>query len=169
MSPGRFARASKLAAAALAAVWLAACGPVTRQQARLDFQLKDMNAHDVALSTFAGKAIVINFWATWCGPCQFETPQLVTLDGKYRAQGLSIVGISVDDDPDGIRTFAGKFRVRYPMLVGLDRDDVTKAYGYTGLLPMSVFIRRDGSIAGRAVGIQTDAYWEKRIQELLQP
>jgi hypothetical protein len=75
----------------------------------------------------------------------------------------------VDDDASGIRKFAERFGIRYPMLVGLDREDVTKAYGYDGLLPMSVFIRRDGSIAGRAVGLQTDNYWEKRIQALLQP
>jgi cytochrome c biogenesis protein CcmG/thiol:disulfide interchange protein DsbE len=169
MKSGMVTRAAALASAAVAALCLAGCGHAAPQQARLDFRLKDMNAHDVALSTFAGKPLVINFWATWCGPCQIETPQLVKLDEKYRGQGFAVVGISVDDEADGIRKFADRFRVRYPMLVGLDRDDVTKAYGYEGLLPLSVFIRRDGSIAGRAVGLQTDDYWEKRVQALLRP
>lgn len=163
------ARSAKLAAATVAAVWLVACGHREPQKARLDFNLKDMNVHDVALSSYAGKPLVVNFWATWCGPCQFETPQLVKFDEKYRSQGLAIVGISVDDEPDGIRKFADKYRVRYPLLVGLDRDDVTKAYGYEGLLPLSVFVRRDGTIAGRAVGLQTDSYWENRLRALLQP
>jgi thiol-disulfide isomerase/thioredoxin len=169
MTRVRCVRASRVAAAIAAALWLASCGHAPPQKADLSFQLKDMNAHDVAFASYAGKPTVINFWATWCGPCQFETPQLVKLDEKYRSQGLSILGVSVDDEPDGIRKFADQFRIRYPMLVGLDRDDFTKAYGYEGLLPMSVFIRRDGTIAGRAVGIQTDSYWEKRIQALLQP
>ena len=169
MARSRAARVSGLAAAAIAALCLVACGHSAPQRARLDFSLQDMTAHEIALSTFAGKPLVINFWATWCGPCRFEMPQLVKLDEKYRDEGLSIVGISVDDEADGIRKFADQFRVRYPMLVGLDRDDVTKAYGYEGMLPLSVFIRRDGSIAGRAVGLQTDGYWEKRVQALLHP
>lgn len=149
-----------------------ACGvagchrPGPAERARLDFTLKDMNGRDVRLADFTGKPLVVNFWATWCGPCQLEIPELVDLSAKYRDKGLVIVGISIDDSPELIRKFAAQYKVPYPLLVGLDRDDVDAAFKLGGGIPMSVFIRRDGTVLGRLEGIATSAYWDRRIQAL---
>jgi thiol-disulfide isomerase/thioredoxin len=137
-----------------------------RQPANFGFVLKDMTGRDVKLADFKGKPLVVNFWATWCGPCQLETPQLEAMSRKYRAQGLTILGISTEDAPEDIRRFAADFKVSYPLLVGVDRTDVQEAFNWTGILPTSVFIRADGTIAGRLVGPETDAYWDRRIRAL---
>jgi len=146
----------------------AACysGPSAPPKARLDFTLKDMNDRDVKLSEFAGKPIVINFWATWCAPCKAETPMLVDLAAKYAPQGLTLIGISTDDEAPAVRAFAEQFKVTYPMLVGLNRKDVLDEFGYTSLLPLSVFIRADGSLADRLVGLSSEEVWERKIRAL---
>src|SRR5262245_39979899 len=90
-----------------------------RVKANLAFTLEDMNGAKVDLQSYAGKPLVINLWATWCGPCRLEMPQLVELAAKFKDKGLSVVGISVDDKPDDIRQFAAEYKVTYPMLVGL--------------------------------------------------
>lgn len=135
-------------------------------RANLSFTLKDMNGRDVALSQYAGKPLIVNLWATWCGPCRLEMPQLVSLSEQYKDLGLTIVGISIDDTPEEIRAFAKEYNVEYPLLVGKDRDDVLAAFGYFGGVPMSIFIRADGSIAASVPGIATTEAWERRIQEL---
>ena len=153
---------------ALVALAAAACGapPPVLANARLDFTMKDMHGNDVKLADLAGKPIVVNFWATWCAPCKAEMPMLVELAAKYAPQGLTIVGISTDDEAKEIRAFAEQFKVPYPMLVGLDRKDVLNSYGYTSLLPLSVFIRADGKIADRLIGARSEEVWENKIRAL---
>lgn len=134
----------------------------------LDFSptLKDMDGRDVRLADFSGKPLIINLWATWCGPCRLEMPQLVQLSAKYKDRGLNIIGISVDDRPEDVRAFAAEFKVNYPMLVGLGRDEVLAALGYTGGVPMSLFVNADGTVAHRMIGIATTRSWERRIEAL---
>jgi len=134
--------------------------------ADLNFTLKDMNGQDVRLADFKGHAVIVNFWATWCGPCRLETPELVALAAKYRSQGLVILGISFDDTPEQIRRFAEEFKVNYPMLVGRDHEEVGAAFGLSGGIPMSVFIRSDGSVLGRILGVGKPDWLEKQVQAL---
>lgn len=162
-------RAVAVAAAVLMVALGTGCAPGHRRsdpRVTLSFTLKDMNGRDVALADFAGKPLVVNFWATWCGPCRLEMPQLDALSRKYKERGLTILGISVDDQAADIRRFAAEFKVGYPLLVGLNRPDVQAAFGWEGLLPTSVFVRKDGTIAARLVGLQTEGYWERQIQAL---
>ncbi len=133
----------------------------------LGFTLKDMNGADVRLSDFRGKPLVVNFWATWCPPCLLETPELVELADEYKQRGLAIVGISYDDAPEQMRTFAKQFKVSYPLLVGRDREDVFRAFGLGDGLPTSVFIRPDGTIAARIEGINTKTWFQQQIESLL--
>jgi peroxiredoxin len=138
-------RVSAWTAVALFAVAIAAAGGCKTAQksteaAKLDFTLKDVNGHDVRLSDFKGKPLLINFWATDCGPCRLETPELVDLAAKYKDRGLTIIGISISDTPQDIRTFAAEFKVTYPLLVGAGRDDVADALGLGQAIPMSVFV-----------------------------
>jgi len=150
-----------------ALIMRATTGPPPRtERADLNFTLKDMNGKDVKLADYAGKPLVINLWATWCGPCQLEMPQLVTLSEQYRSKGLSIIGISTDDTPEQIKAFAKEYEVPYPLLVGKDRQDLLTALGYFGAVPMSILITADGTIAARIPGIATTDAWEKRLQAL---
>ena len=140
--------------------------PAAVEHADLSFTLKDMDGKDVKLSDYAGKPLVVNLWATWCAPCRVEMPQLVELSAKYKARGVSFIGISIDDSPEEIRAFAKQFGVPYPLLVGDGRDDVLSAMGYFGPVPMSIFIRADGIVALRMPGIATTSAWERHIEAL---
>lgn len=136
------------------------------EAANFDFTLKDMNGHDVRLADFKGKPLIVNFWATWCGPCLYETPELVELAAKYKDRGLQIIGISIDDSAEQIRAFAKQFKVNYPLLIGLDRDDVAEAFRLPEGIPFTVFIRADGTVLTRLQGLNTQSYFENKIQSL---
>jgi len=137
-----------------------------RVKANLAFTLEDMNGAKVNLASYAGKPLIINLWATWCGTCRLEMPQLVEFAAKYKDQGLQVVGISVDDEADKIREFAAEYKVTYPMLVGLGQDAFLNSLGYEDSVPISVLIRADGTIADKLMGITTTDDWEKRIKAL---
>ena len=134
--------------------------------APLHFTLKDMNGADVQLASFKGKVIVLNFWATWCGPCKAEIPDLVTLQTQYR-DDLVILGVSVDDTPDKMKPYAAEYKVNYPLLVGNGREDVQNAFGPLWGIPVSVIIDRDGVIAKKHSGIASKEQFEREITRLL--
>ena len=134
--------------------------------ARLDFKLKDMNGVDVKLDSFKGKVILLNFWATWCGPCKAEIPSLVELQEKY-ADDLVVLGFSVDDTPEKMKPYSEEYKVNYPLLVGNGREDVQNAFGPLLGIPVSVIIGRDGIIAKKHTGIATKEQFEREIQALL--
>jgi thiol-disulfide isomerase/thioredoxin len=136
------------------------------KQAPLHFALKDMNGVDVKLDSFKGKVILLNFWATWCPPCELEIPWLVELQ-KNHPNDLVILGVSIDDTPDKLKPYAAKKQMNYPVLVGRDREDVQDAFGPLFGIPVSVFIDRDGKITRRHSGIATKAQFEKEIAGLL--
>lgn len=140
--------------------------PPPVEHANLAFVLEDMTGAKVDLATFAGKPLIINLWATWCGPCRLEMPQLVGFADKFRDRGLKIVGVSTDDTPDAVRAFAAEYKVTYPMLVGLGQDAFLRSIGYKDTLPLSILIRADGTIAERITGIKTTEDWERRILAL---
>jgi cytochrome c biogenesis protein CcmG/thiol:disulfide interchange protein DsbE len=134
--------------------------------APLDFVLKDVHGQDVGLADFRGKPVVVNFWATWCGPCKTEVPWFVEFAEKYKDQNLIILGVSVDDPVDDIRTFAEQYDVNYPMLVGLGHDDVAKAYDALLAIPVTWLIRPDGTVLAKVTGIHGKDWFETKIQEL---
>jgi thiol-disulfide isomerase/thioredoxin len=134
--------------------------------ARLDFKLKDMNGVDVRLDSFKGKVILINFWATWCGPCKAEIPALVELQEEY-ADDLVVLGFSVDDPAEKMKPYAEEYKVNYPLLVGNGREDVQNAFGGLVGIPVTVFIGRDGVIAKKHTGIATKEQFEREIRALL--
>ena len=134
--------------------------------ARLDFKLKDMNGVDVRLDSFKGKVILINFWATWCGPCKAEIPSLVELQQEY-ADDLVVLGFSVDDPAEKMKPYAEEYKVNYPLLVGNGREDVQNAFGPLLGIPVTVIIGRDGIIAKKHTGIATKEQFEREIKALL--
>lgn len=133
--------------------------------ARLDFKLKDMNGVDVRLDSFKGKVILLNFWATWCGPCRTEIPELVTLVDEHKAKGFEVVGVSIDDSPEQLRAFAQEMKMNYPSLLML--DDLDTAFGPMWALPTTFLIDRNGSICLKHMGPVTKEMVEREIKGLL--
>jgi thiol-disulfide isomerase/thioredoxin len=134
--------------------------------APLHFTMQDMNGVDVKLASFKGKVILLNFWATWCGPCQEEIPSLVELQQQYGDQ-LVILGVSIDDPLSKLKPYATKMHMNYPVLVGKDRQDVQDAFGPLFGIPVSVFVDREGKIWKRHSGIASREQFEREIKALL--
>jgi thiol-disulfide isomerase/thioredoxin len=134
--------------------------------AKLDFTIKDLDGKDVSLTSFKGKVILLNFWATWCGPCKAEIPGFVELQNAYK-NDLVVVGYSVDDKPDQARAFANEFKMNYPILLGDGREDVQDSYGPIWGIPASFIISRDGKVCKKHLGIAPKAVFEKEIKALL--
>ncbi len=134
--------------------------------AKLDFVIKDLDGKDVSLSSFKGKVILLNFWATWCGPCKAEIPGFVELQDKYR-NDLVVIGYSVDDKAPQARAFATEYKMNYPILLGDGREDVQDAFGPIWGIPASFIISRDGKVCRKHLGIAPKAVFEKEIKALL--
>lgn len=158
-----------LGLAATLAVWPLGCAPDTdHEMAKLDYTLKDMDGKDVRLSDFRGQPMLINFWATWCAPCRHEIPAFVELVEKYRDQKFIVLGISVDDKPEDLRTFAAEFKMNYPVLVGLGHDELQEHYG-AYQLPVSWFVRADGTVDYKHTGTESPQWFEERVKKLFVP
>jgi thiol-disulfide isomerase/thioredoxin len=126
-----------------------------------------MEGRDINLADYKGKVIMLNFWATWCGPCKYEIPTFVDLQEKYRDQGVVFLGLSVDDPVDKLKPFAAQYKMNYPVLVGEGREDVQDAFGPVWGIPVTFMIGRDGKICKRHMGLATKEQFEKEIQALL--
>jgi peroxiredoxin len=135
--------------------------------APLDATLKDMNGQDVNLADYRGKVILLNFWATWCGPCKIEIPHFVELQDKYRDQGVVFLGLSVDDPVEKLKPFADKYQINYPVLVGLGRDDVQESFGPVWGIPITYLIDRRGNICLKHQGLATKEQFERAIKAML--
>ena len=146
---------------------VAAACEADAKPAPLDYTLKDMDGNDVELASFKGKVILLNFWATWCGPCKIEIPGFIELQDEYGDQGFVVLGLSTDDTPDKIQPFAKEFAVNYPMLVGLDEDEFQEAWGPIWGLPMSFWIDREGTWCRTHMGIGTKDEFEEDLKSLL--
>ena len=135
--------------------------------ANLNFTLKDMNGKDVALSWYKGDVILLDFWATWCGPCKIEIPGFVDLYARYEPRGFVVLGVSIDDTIAKLKPFATQFKMNYPVLVGLGRDDLQDAFGPLLGYPTSFLISRDGKICTQHTGLVPKEQFEREIQTLL--
>jgi peroxiredoxin len=135
--------------------------------ANLNFTLKDMNGKDVALSAYKGHVILLDFWATWCGPCKIEIPGFVDLYTRYKSQGFVVLGVSIDDPIAKLKPFATQFKMNYPVLVGLGRDDLQDAFGPLLGYPTSFLISRDGKICTQHTGLAPKEQFEREIQTLM--
>jgi len=135
--------------------------------AKLDFTLTSLTGDEVALEDFAGKVILLDFWATWCAPCKVEIPWFIDFYERYQAQGLQVVGVAVDDTAEVLQRYADQIGMNYPVLLGLGRDDVTEAYQPMPGLPTTFIIDREGSICMRHTGLGDREMFEAQIEELL--
>jgi len=133
------------------------------------FDLPDVHGQAVSIARWDGRVIVLNFWATWCGPCRKEIPLLNTLQKNFAARGVQIVGVAVDNGT-AVKQFMRSVPIDYPVLIG-DQEaiEVIEAYGNrAGALPYTVFITRAGIIDSMASGALTEDYARKSIERLLK-
>jgi peroxiredoxin len=133
--------------------------------ANLDLVFKDMNGAEVRLADYKGKVILLNVWATWCGPCELEIPELIEAYSKYKDKGLVVLGISLDDPAETLRAYAPKKNMNYPLLLWDDKFD--DAYGPIVGVPITFFIDRDGTITRRHFGPVTKERIDQEIKPLL--
>ncbi len=137
-------------------------------QAAPDFELQSLEGNKVKLSDFRGRAVLLNFWATYCGPCKIEMPWFVELQKEYGPQGFQIVGVDVDDastSKQEIAKFTKDLGVNYPILLG--EESVAQSYGGVGVLPTSFFIDREGKVSGREFGLQSRSVFVDNIKKAL--
>lgn|SRR5208282_417508 len=131
-----------------------------------DFSLQALDGTTVRLSDLRGKAVLLNFWATWCGPCKIEMPWFVDLQNQYGSQGLQIVGVAMDDaSKEDIGKFAKDMGVNYPILIG--KEAVGDQYGGVPALPESFLISRDGKIVDKIIGLRGKAEIEDAVKKAL--
>ena len=131
-----------------------------------DFTLTTLDGKDVTLSSLKGKAVMVNFWATWCEPCKIEMPWLVELQDKYRKDGFEIVGVAMDDsDNKEIATFAKKMNVNYTILKGSEK--VADLYGGLDGLPTNFFLDRNGKVIDSFKGLRSESVIVADIQKAL--
>ncbi len=133
------------------------------------FTLKTVDGKTVSLSDYKGKAVLVNFWATWCGPCKLEMPWLIDVQKKYSDQGFTVLGLSEDDDTaKKVGDFAKSIGVDYPILMA--NESVSKAYGGAdgiGYLPISFYIGRDGKVVSEIGGLISQSEIDSNIQKIL--
>ena len=140
------------------------------------FSLEDLSGKKVALSSYKGKAVLVNFWATWCAPCKIETPWLVELRDQYAGQGFEILGISTDDidrddskalakEKDEIAKSVQKMKMDYPILI--DGATLEHPYGGLDVLPESFFVDRTGKVVAVQLGLTSKDDIEDNIKKAL--
>jgi len=130
-----------------------------------DFKVKDLDGKDLSLEAAKGKVVLLNFWATWCGPCRAEIPSLIELQNRYKDR-LQIIGMVVDDDDENaIREFVKSEAINYP--VALTTDQVRFAYGGIAALPTVFVINTGGRVVQKHVGLFNPALYETEVRALL--
>jgi len=130
------------------------------------FSLKDSKGKTVDLAALKGKAVVVNFWATWCGPCKSEIPGFLKVYDKYKKQGFEIVGISLDQKGwDAVKPFIEKYKLSYPVVI--DDGSIAAKYGDIRSIPTSFFIDRKGNITDSHVGYMSEQDFEAKVKKLL--
>ncbi len=136
------------------------------QPANFNFTLKDMHGATVQLAAYKGRPLVVNFWATWCPPCKLEIPWFIEFKKQYGAEGLEILGVSIDDPAPELIAFSAEHKMNYPVLLGLDQDKMLAAYDAEVSVPVTWFIKKDGTVQGRNIGINTREFFERQIKAL---
>ena len=134
-----------------------------------NFTWTDENGNQVSFSEFTkGKAVLINFWATWCGPCVHEIPDLIELNNEYKTKGAVIIGISADRDSDVltmVHEFSQEKKMNYPIII--DNGDLESAFGGIRGLPTTFFIDKSGAVKKKMLGLQSKATFAKELDAVL--
>jgi peroxiredoxin len=131
-----------------------------------DFTLQDANGTPIKLSDYRGKAVLLNFWATWCGPCGLEIPWFTQFQQQYKSKGLEIVGVSMDEEGwKAVKPYIAEHKINYRILLG--NDSVTQLYGGVDSLPTTFIIGRDGKVSYVHVGLAGKNQYQSEIENVL--
>ena len=131
-----------------------------------NFSLKDVNGQVVKLSDYKGKVVLLNFWATWCGPCKIEIPWFKEFETSYKNQGFAVLGVAMDDDGwEAVKPYLADKAVNYRVVVG--NEQVSMLYGDVESLPTTFVIDREGRIASTHVGLISKGDYANEIKQLL--
>jgi len=129
------------------------------------FSLIDLDGKKLDLADYKGKVVLLDFWATWCGPCRVEIPGLVAMQYRYASAGFSVIGLSMDDDPSAVPGFFKEFRMNYPVAMGDVK--ISQLYGGVYGLPTAFIIGRDGRIYAKHEGAYPVAVFDQEVRQLL--
>lgn len=131
-----------------------------------DFSLKTSSGKTIVLSKLKGKTVVVNFWATWCGPCRAEIPGFMEVYEKYKSKGLEIVGISLDEGGwSDVGPFVKQLNIPYPVVLG--NSKVAEQYGNIDAIPTTFIVDKDGHIVSRHIGYMKKEDFETTIKPYL--
>jgi peroxiredoxin len=133
-----------------------------------DFTLRQIDGPNLRLGEQRGRVVMVNFWATWCGPCRVELPQLARLHDKYRGSGFLLLGVNIDEDPGAARALAGKLGLKFPVLLDTDKK-VVGSYDLNAM-PATVLIDKDGRVRHLHRGYRegVEQTYEQQVRELLK-
>ncbi len=130
-----------------------------------DFTLKDTEGKTIHLANYRGKAVILNFWATWCPPCLVEIPDFVRFYNNSRKKGIEIIGIAVSSNPQEIKKFIKEYKITYPVCVS-DRK-IELLYGGIRAVPTTFIIDRKGNIHSKRLGAISEAELQKLLEGVL--
>ena len=143
--------------------------PVAVRSAAPDFEAKDASGRSFHLADYKGKVVVLDFWATWCGPCKIEVPWFIEFERTYKDQGFAVVGISLDDDGwEVVKPFIEARKMNYRVALG--NPQIEQLFGGgSGVesLPLTFIIDRSGKVASRHIGLASKDEFRNEIEELL--
>lgn len=136
-----------------------------------DFTLTSLDEEEITLSDYRGKVVVVNFWATWCGPCKYEIPMLIDFQEQYGTDNLIILGIAINSgSKEKIKKFAEDFNITYPILYGSDEElgKIVYLYGNFASIPSTFIINRKGEVTNYIRGAQSKSVFQTNIEEQLK-
>jgi peroxiredoxin len=132
-----------------------------------NFKLKDADGNPVNLTDYRGKVVLVNFWATWCGPCEVEIPWFVEFEQKYKDRGFAVLGLSMDDDGwKAVRPYIASHKINYRVMIA--SEVVSQQFGDIDSLPTSFMLDREGRIATNHVGLVDKRDYQNEILKLLE-
>jgi len=152
----------------LAAAAVTASAAVQPSATAPDFTLRSVGGANLRLAEQRGQVVLVNFWATWCGPCRQEMPHLNRLYDKYRSAGFVLLGVNIDDDPRAAADLAAKLGVHFPVLLDTDKR-VSRAYDMSAM-PATLLIDRDGHVRHIHRGYRdgVERTYEEQVRGLLK-
>jgi len=130
------------------------------------FSLTDEHGTPVSLADYRGKVVLLNFWATWCGPCQIEIPWFIEFEQKYKDRDFAVLGVSFDDDGwKSVRPYIASHKINYRVMIGTEK--MSQLYGGVDSLPTTFIVDRQGRIAAQHVGLVDKSDYQNEILKLL--
>lgn len=144
---------------------LAGCTGNGKPRQAPDLTLTSIDGNPIRLGDYKGQVLVVDFWATWCGPCRLEIPHLIALQTEYGGRGFQVIGVAVSDREEQVRLFSEQVGINYPTAMGTDA--AVEAFGGFSAIPTTFVVAPDGSIAARLTGYQEKQVFEDLIENLL--